>query len=105
MAIILGEKLKPIPSDHEIWTDRKYLFPIKSVTLRRKRGDTGKFDEVKGPPDLEGHEINGRLAVVFSQHDLSCAMESTTVSQCDGYKREDAERIGVNVMLYRLRVE
>ena len=105
MALILGEGLKPIPAKHAIWNDRKFLFKIENVTLRKKRGDTGKFDEIKGPPDLEGHEINGRLAVVFSQHDLSCAMESSTVSQCDGYVREDAERIGVNVLLYRLRVD
>ena len=81
------------------------MYPIRSVTFRRKRGESGKFDEFEGPPELEGHEINGRLAVVFSQHDLSCAMESETVSQCEGYKREDAERIGVNVLLYRLRGE
>ena len=105
MANILGQSLKPIPANHPIWNDRNFLFKIDSVTLRRKRGDTGKFDEVKGPPELEGHTINDRLAVIFSPHDLSCAMESSTVSQCDGYIRDDAERIGVNVLLYRLRVE
>lgn len=105
MREILGEDLKPIPSTHPIWTGPELLFNIESVTLRKKRGETGKYDEIKGPPDLEGYEVDGRLAVVFSQHDLSCAMESTTVSQCDGYKRDDAEKIGVNVLLYRLRVE
>lgn len=105
MRKILGEDLKPIPASHTIWTDEDFLFRIDSVTLRKKQGEAGKFKEIKGPPDLEGHEINGRLAVVFSQNDISCAMESTIVSQCEGYKREDAERIGVNVLLYRLRVE
>jgi hypothetical protein len=105
MRKILGVELKPIPADHPLWTDRKFLYRIDSVTLRKKRGETGKFDEVKGPPDLEGHTVDGRLGVVFSQHDLSCAMESSTVSQCDGYIRKDAEKIGINVLLYRLRVE
>jgi hypothetical protein len=106
MRKILGEDLKPIPPAHPIWTDdKKYLFRIENVTLRKKRGESGKFEEIKGPPDLEGHEIDGRLAVVFSQNDISCAMESAIVSQCEGYKREDAERIGVNVLLYRLRVD
>ena len=105
MKKILGDGLKPIPSDHPIWRSRDLVYNIDRVTLRKKRGDTGKFDEIKGPPDLEGHEVDGRLAVVFSQHDLSCALESSTVSQCDGYKREDAEKIGVNVLLYRLRIE
>lgn len=105
MAKILEEEMKPIPSDHPIWRGRDMLYDIESVTLRKKRGDTGKFDEIKGSPELEGHEIDGRLVVVFSKNDLSCAMESSTVSQCEGYKREDAEKIGVNVLLYRLRVD
>ncbi len=105
MSKILGESLEPIPATHPIWNDRKFLFRIENVTRRKKRGDTGKFDEINGPPELEGHTIDGRLAVVFSQHDLSCAMESSTVSQCDGYIRKDAERIGINVLLYRLNVE
>ena len=105
MTKIVGQPLKPIPASHPIWKDGKILFRIDSVTRRRQQGDTGKFDELKGPPELEGHTINDRLAVVFSQHDLSCALESSTVSQCDGYTREDAERIGINVLLYRLRVE
>ena len=105
MELILGQPLKPIPPKHPIWNDRRYLYKIDRVTLRKKRGETGKYDEIVGPPELEGHEIDDRLVVVFSPHDLSCAMESPTVSQCDGYKREDAERIGVNVLLYRLRVD
>ena len=105
MTKILGKSLRRISPAHPIWNDRKFLWKIDRVTLRKKRGDTGKFDEIAGPPELEGHEIKGRLAVVFSHNDLSCAMESSTVSQCDGYKREDAEKIGINVLLYRLRVE
>ncbi len=102
MQLILGAPLKPIDPDHAIWTDRKFLFPIKRVTLRKKRAD-GQFEAVEGPPRLEGAMIEDRLAIVFSENDLSCAMENAAVSQCEGYKREDAERIGVNVLLYRLR--
>ena len=105
MTKIFGESMKPIPPTHPIWIGRELVHNIESVTLRKKRGEGGKYDEIKGPPDLEGYEVDGRLVVVFSQHDLSCAMESTTVSQCDGYKRDDAEKIGVNVLLYRLRIE
>jgi hypothetical protein len=105
MAKILGDRLKPIPANHRIWSDKKLVVPIKSVTLRKNRGEAGKFEEIKGPPQLEGHEIDGRLVVVFSPHDISCAMESSTVSQCDGYRREDAERIGANVIYYRIGVQ
>lgn len=105
MQEIMGVPLQPIPASHPIWNDTDVVFKIETVTLRKKRGETGKFDEIKGPPELEGASYDGRLAVVFSPHDLSCAMENAVVSQCEGYRREDAERIGVNVLLYRLMVE
>ena len=55
-----------------------------------------------GPPRLEMGEYNGRVAVVFSPYDLSCALENIQTSQCTGYTRESATKIGVNVVLYYL---
>jgi hypothetical protein len=40
------------------------------------------------------------MIVLFSPNDLSCAMESKHSLQCKGYVREDAFRIGVNMLLY-----
>ena len=51
-------------------------------------------------PELEGLKIDGRWAVLFSRHDLSCALERHEAIQCRGYSRQDAARIGVNVFLY-----
>ncbi|MCA9220789.1 MAG: DUF4159 domain-containing protein, partial [Planctomycetales bacterium] len=57
----------------------------------------------KVTPLLEGIELDGRLVVIFSPFDLSCALENHASLDCKGYTREDAARIGVNVILYALQ--
>jgi hypothetical protein len=56
----------------------------------------------KVAPELEGVEIDGRMAVVFSPYDISCALEQHEALQCRGYTRADAARIALNVFLYAL---
>jgi len=41
--------------------------------------------------------------VVFSRYDLSCALERHDSLDCRGYTREDAARIGLNVVLYSVQ--
>ena len=53
-------------------------------------------------PELEGVKIADRYGVIFSKFDLSCALEKHDSLECEGYTREDAERIGLNVLLYSL---
>ena len=57
----------------------------------------------KVPPDLEGVKLGDRWGVVFSPFDLSCALEKRDSLECRGYLREDAARIGLNVVLYSLQ--
>ena len=45
------------------------------------------------PPELEGIRLHDRYGVVFSQFDLSCALEKRDSLECRGYTREDAARI------------
>ena len=58
---------------------------------------------MKIKPLLEGVQLDGRLVVVFSPYDISCAMENQASMECKGYIRADAARIGVNVILYALQ--
>ena len=53
-------------------------------------------------PQLEGIQIDGRWAVIFSPFDISCALESHEAIGCRGYTQQDAARIGLNVLLYSL---
>ena len=74
------------------------------MTLRTKDAAApGGFRETITAPQMEGVELNGRLAVVFSPFDLSCALENTALSNCTGYTRADALQIGAKVILYSLR--
>jgi hypothetical protein len=57
----------------------------------------------KGPPELEGIKFGDRWGIVFSPYDLSCALEKQDSLECRGYVREDAAKIGLNVVLYSLQ--
>ena len=54
-------------------------------------------------PLLEGLEIDGRIAVILSPYDLSCALEKGVSLECKGYIPADAARIGANVLLFALQ--
>ena len=40
--------------------------------------------------------------VIYSKHDISCALERQASVACAGYLPEDAVRIAVNVVLYSM---
>jgi len=75
--------------------------------LRRPRAkgadgsSQSRIDKVT--PHLEGIEIEGRFVVMFSPYDISCALESSASTDCEGYVSEDAARIGTNMILYALQ--
>jgi hypothetical protein len=102
MKSLLGEPLQVIDPASDIFSER-FGYKIDAVTLRTKDPRSpGGFRESVRRPELEGWQQNGRWVVVFSPNDLSCALENTAVSQCDGYTKSDALKIGTNVILYSL---
>ena len=103
MNRILEKPLRPIPADHAMLTDRiGYKLDRVQFQIRDPKVAGGIGPLQWGPPRLEMGEYNGRIAVVFSPLDLSCALENIQKSQCTGYTREFAKKIGVNVVLYYL---
>ena len=100
--------LRPIRSDHPLLTDAYQGFDIRTVELRdpkqRTREDAPLRSRVEQvAPELEGIEIDGRLVVVFSPLDLSCALENQGSVECKGYMRADAAKIGINAILYAMQ--
>ncbi|MDZ4819242.1 MAG: DUF4159 domain-containing protein, partial [Planctomycetota bacterium] len=101
-------KLEPIPKNHEMFTKQFGGFDLSTVSRRipraRAAGDRAEAEIQRGPPELEGIKIgaSGRYAVIFSRYDLSCALEKHDSLECEGYIRDDAERIAINAMLYSL---
>ena len=53
-------------------------------------------------PFLEGIQIDGRWAIIYSKYDISCALERQASVACAGYLPEDAVKIGINVILYAM---
>jgi hypothetical protein len=105
-AIFPSRPLRPIPGNDPIWTPRYGGFDLHLVSRRdpqtRQPKEPLKAAERRIAPQLEAVSVGKRYAVIFSPYDLSCALEKQDSLECQGYVREDAARIGLNVILYAL---
>jgi hypothetical protein len=96
-------KWQLLPADHPLFLkDGPGGYDLRNVSLVDPgRGDVDLAKAKReGPAEIEALEWNDRIIVLFSPNDLSCAMESKHSLQCRGYVREDAFRIGINLLLY-----
>jgi hypothetical protein len=98
--------LEDIPTDpiDSIWTQKYGGFDLRTVTRRDPQpaaaGGPVKAALRKVAPKLKGIKFGDRYGVIFSEFDISCALEKQDSLECRGYVREDAARIGMNVLLY-----
>jgi hypothetical protein len=105
-AALPGKQLQAIPVTDKLFTTAYGGFDIRHVSLRdpqvadNTQPVSSRVRQVE--PQLEGIQIDGRWAVVFSPFDISCALESHQGIGCRGYTPQDAARIGLNVLLYSL---
>jgi hypothetical protein len=106
-AIFPDRKLERIPATDPIFSTTYGGFDLQTVSRRdpeaAARGKPLTTAVRKVPPDLEGIKFGDRWGVVFSPFDLSCALEKQNSLECQGYTREDAARIGLNIVLYSLQ--
>jgi hypothetical protein len=106
-AIFRDRKLEPIPVKDPLLSKTYGGSDLRIVSRHEPSSQAGGRLEAsppkKGPPELEGIKFGDRWGVIFSQYDLSCALEKQDSLDCRGYTREDAARIGLNVVLYSLQ--
>jgi hypothetical protein len=108
-AALPDHPLQPIPPNHPLLTTEFQGYDLATVQLRnpaaRGAGEAQplRTRSEKTAPILEGVQIDGRLVVVFSPYDLSCALENQASIECKGYMREDAAKIGINALLYAMQ--
>ncbi|MEE3368082.1 MAG: DUF4159 domain-containing protein [Planctomycetota bacterium] len=100
------QALRRIPAAHPLLTPEFRGYDVRKVTLRDPQV-RGVDDPLEArlrttSPLLETLEIDGRVAVVFSPYDLSCALENQASLQCRGYAHDDAARVAINILLYGL---
>ncbi len=105
MALVLESPLSKLPESHALLTREFGGFDIREVTVIDPdlSGDSINAAQRRLAPRLEFGSVDNRIAVVFSPLDISCALESRHSLQCRGYVRDDAARIGINVVLFALQ--
>ncbi len=106
MALILPQKsLESLAENHPMLTRQFNGYDIRQVTMLDPAPSDDKVasGERRVIPRLEVARIEDRIAVVFSPLDMSCALESRHSLQCRGYIRDDAARIGINIILFGLQ--
>lgn len=99
-----GQRLERIPVDHELFTSED-LHDLRKVDRRvaiQGGNATLEGGVVSGPPFLEGIKVDGRYVVIYSKHDISCALERQASLACAGYVTDDAVRVSVNIFLYSM---
>ena len=107
MAAIFPEQpLERLPATNEVFSDKFGGFDLKTLARRepQRQAQGGPLKSVtrQVEPELEALKLGDRYAVLFSKYDLSCALERHESLECPGYTRDDAARLGLNVVLYAL---
>lgn len=101
---VFGEKLQPIPVEHEIFNSTQG-FDVRKVKCRipdKGQASALHAEETTRAPAFEGMKIKDRYVVVYSKYDISCALERQQTLACAGYLNEDAVKLAVNVVLYAM---
>ncbi len=105
-AALPNHRIERIPPDDPLFTTAFGGYDIRQVMLRDPETVPGALPTAartrQTEPQLEGIRIGDRWAVIFSPYDISCALEDHEAFGCRGYTRQDAARIGLNVLLYSL---
>jgi Domain of unknown function (DUF4159) len=105
-ATLPNNPIERIPPDDPLFTTAYGGYDIRHVMLRDpETTGTGQPTAARtrqAEPQLDGIRVGDRWAVIFSPFDISCALEEHEAFACRGYTREDAARIGLNVLLYSL---
>lgn len=87
------QQLVPIPPDDPLFK-LPGGFDLSMVNYTQAAGGG------QGPPQLEGVQINGHWAIIYSRYDIGCALEKHQGIDCKGYTHESALKIAANVVLY-----
>ncbi|MBS0205444.1 MAG: DUF4159 domain-containing protein [Planctomycetes bacterium] len=95
-----GKKLVKVAVSHDLFS-AKYGTDIRKLKRRISEGDNGSVVRDL-EPYIEALEIDGRLAVIYSKYDISCALERQAAGNCEGYLPEEAVKLATNIIQYAL---
>lgn len=99
------KQLKRIPVNHPLFSEQTG-YDVRKVRRRQMEvNDVNqplKAQTIVVEPLLEGIEIDGHLAVIYSKYDISCALEQQASVACAGYIPQDAVNLALNIVRYAL---
>ncbi|MDA0658736.1 MAG: DUF4159 domain-containing protein [Planctomycetota bacterium] len=104
-------RLHAVPASHPLFSGEFAGFDGFDVTRAKVRHPTARVaqDEplrsvtVEEVPTCEAVERGGRMVVLFSPLDLSCAWENHPSIECEGYATEDAVKLGINFVHFAMQ--
>jgi len=85
-----------IPANHGI-----YRRPSQITSVQYTPAAQAQMKDSTAPA-LEGISVDGKLAVVYSKHDLGCGWELKPHPYAMGYEARSAINLGINVILYAM---
>lgn len=104
-SLYRDKKLERIPVEHELFSE-KHGRDIRKLKRRMSEGAEGGiasgFVVRDAEPFVEGLVLDGRLAIIYSKYDISCALERQAAGNCEGYLPDDAVKLATNIVLYAL---
>jgi len=98
------KKLEVIAENDFLYSDKLNGESITDLRCRVAKADgspEATFKPVR--PMLEGIQIDGRWAVIYSRYDIGCALEKNKSSACKGYEPESAMKLATAALLYSLK--
>ncbi len=90
-----NHKLVPIPRQDDLFSDSTG-FDLSQCRYTRAAGGGRDY------PELEGVKVNGHWAIIYSRFGIGCVLDRDHDGGCKGYLRNDAVRIGWNVVIYSI---
>lgn len=107
-SLIPGAVWQTVPADHPMFTAKWNGFDVRQLKLREPQSRQNNGEGITAQtrsvaPRLEGLLVDDRYVVLFSPWDLSCALENLATLECLGYTKEDAARLGTNMLLYGMQ--
>ncbi len=108
VEIFPDSKLEAIPLDDPLFSDDYGGYDIsaqRTLEVRSPQRAPGQpliSKTQHAAPRLFGIRLDGRLVLVFSPDDVSCALEKASSMECRGYTNTSAIQLATNVVFYAL---
>lgn len=92
------QPLKPLPPDHPILAGTPGIALPKVTYKAAVLAEQPGLSQVR----LEGIDLDGRTAIIFSPYGIGCGVDGHTCYACRGLINEDALKLAGNIVLYAL---